>query len=65
MGYFLLIYLDLNLVQYLHGNTEEEKYTRKLIKKKRNFQNNESIRSRFKNSTGIFPYIAYKVFGFF
>ena len=45
IDYFLLIYLDLDLVQYLHGNAEEEKYTNTLIKIKENFQNNENIGS--------------------
>ena len=44
----VLIPLDLDLTQYLHGVLEEQKYTRRLIKKKVTFKIIKTRKQTFK-----------------
>ena len=44
----VLIPLDLDLTQYLHGVLEEQKYTRRLIKKKVTFKIIKTRKKTFK-----------------
>ena len=40
--YFLLIFMDMDSIQYHHGKVENKKYIKMLIKRYMHFQNNDN-----------------------
>ena len=51
--YSLFIFLDLDVTQYLHGVVEEQRYTKRLIKKKGTFNIIKTKKQAFKKRAKI------------